>query len=103
MLTIKLENTIKNKKGEEVKEIVIDCSKITGRMMVDAQDCIMNLQYQLILASKISGIATSVLYETLNANQLYQIASEIKFFMMLGEQEAQEKKENIKSIIESTK
>lgn len=114
MLTIKLENTIKNKKGEEVKEIVIDCSKITGRMMVDAetmlltkgiqtQDCIMNLQYQLILASKISGIATSVLYETLNANQLYQIASEIKFFMMLGEQEAQGKKENIESIIESTK
>ena len=53
MLTIKLEKPVKNKKGEEIKEIVIDCSKITGRMMIDAetmlltkgiqvQDCVMN-------------------------------------------------------------
>lgn len=118
MLTIKLEKPVKNKKGEEVKEVVIDCSKITGRMMIDAetmlftkgiqpQDCVMNLQYQLILASKISGIATSVLYEALNANQLYQIAREIKFFMMLGEEEATQTQANtkkkIQNIIESTK
>ena len=121
MLTIKLKNPIKNKKGEQINEIIIDCSRITGRMMIDAetmlftkgiqpQDCVMNLQYQLILASKISGIAISVLCEALNANELYQIAREIKFFMMLGEKEATQTKENtkeniknIENIIESTK
>lgn len=114
MLTIKLEKPVKNKKGEEVKEIVIDCSKITGRMMVDAetmlltkgiqvQDCVMNLQYQMILASKISGVAMSVLYEALKANEVYQIANEIKLFMMLGEEGATQTKNNIEEIIQSKK
>ena len=45
----------------------------------------------------------SILYEALKANEVYQIANEIKLFMMLGEEGATQTKNNIEEIIQSKK
>ena len=91
---IALNNPVKNKKGEDITELVLDFSKISGKTMTDAErtcrqmgdtapQIVLSMQYQAIIAAKAAGVGTPVI-EDLPGNKFTECILMVQNFLASG-------------------